>query len=83
MLPKIPEKLLNFQHLIEKLYNDDDTFKAVYEDYLTCLDAFEFWAQSNLDNASARRNEYAELVAELEEELTQIMNEGDCEKTID
>ena len=77
MIPKIPEKFLNVRHVIEKLYKDNDTFKDIYEDYLKCLNAFDFWVQSSSDDAAALRNEYAELVAELEEELTQILKDDD------
>jgi hypothetical protein len=74
--------LFNVRHIIEKLYEADDTFKDVYEDYLKCLKAFDFWVQSDSDEAAARRIEYAELIAELEEELMQILNEGNFEKEI-
>jgi len=74
MILKIPEKLSKVRDIIEKLYKDDDTFRDIYDDYLKCRKAFQFWTQSSSDDAAARRSEYAELTSELEEELIQILN---------
>ncbi len=74
MIPQIPEKLSKVRDIIEKLYKDDFTFRDIYDDYLKCRKAFQFWAQSSSDDAAARRSEYAELTSELEEELIQILN---------
>jgi hypothetical protein len=74
MIPKIPEKFSNVRHIIEKLYKGDDTFRSVYKDYQTYLDALQFWEQSSSDDAAARRSEYTQLVGELEEELMRALN---------
>jgi hypothetical protein len=77
MIPKIPERFSKVQHIIEKLYKGDDTFRSIYKDYETYLDALQFWKQSSSDDAVARRSEYKQLVCELEEELTQILNKSE------
>jgi len=77
MIPKIPEKFSKVQHIIEKLYKGDDTFRSIYRDYQTYLDALQFWEQSSSDDAAARRSEYTHLAGELEEELTQILNKSE------
>ena len=77
MIPNIPEKFSKVQHIIEKLYKGDDTFRSIYKDYETYLDALQFWEQSSSDDAAARRSEYKQLVYELEEELTQILNKSE------
>ena len=59
------------------MYKNDDTFRSIYEDYETYLDALQFWEQSSSDDAVARRSEYKQLVCELEEELTQILNKSE------
>jgi hypothetical protein len=74
MIPKVPEKFSNVRHIIEKLYKGDDTFRSVYKDYQTYLNALQFWEQSSSDDAAARRSEYTQLVGELEEELMQALN---------
>jgi hypothetical protein len=77
MIPKIPEKFSKVRHIIEKLYKGDDTFRSIYRDYQTYLDALQFWEQSSSDDAAARRSEYTQLAGELEEELTQILNKSE------
>jgi hypothetical protein len=58
---------------IEKYYRDDETFREIYDDYLTYLEAFRFWNQSSAEDALVRGREYEKLVGELEEELTDIL----------
>ena len=82
MIPKIPEKFSKVQHIIEKLYKGDDTFRSIYKDYQTYLDALQFWEQSSSDDAAARRGEYTQLVGELEEELMQILNKSESWKPL-
>ena len=77
MIPNIPKKFSEVRHIIEKLYKGDDTFRSIYEDYQTYLDALQFWEQSSSDDAAARRSEYTQLVGELEEELKQILNKSE------
>jgi len=77
MIPKIPEKFSEVRQIIEKLYKGDDTFRSIYKDYQTYLDALEFWEQSSSNDAAARRSEYTQLLGELEEELTQILNKSE------
>lgn len=75
MIPKIPDKFFKYRPIIEKRYRDDETFRELYIDYQTYLDALQFWEQSDADEAPARLSEYAALVRELEEELTKILKE--------
>jgi len=80
MIPKIPEKFSIVQHIIEKLYKSDDTFRSIYKDYQTYLDALQFWKQSSSVDAAARRSEYIQLVGELEKELMQYLNKSESRK---
>jgi hypothetical protein len=77
MIPKIPEKFSKVRFIIEKLYKDDNTFRDIYDDYQTYLNASQFWEQASSDDAAARRSEYTQLVSELEEELMQILNKNE------
>jgi hypothetical protein len=76
MILKIPEKFAKDQHLIKKLYREDDTFKSIFEDYLKCIEAQEYWSQSDSDDAATRRIEYSDLLWQLEIELREIMNKS-------
>ena len=77
MILKISEKFSKIRHIIERMYKNYDTFRSIYEDYETYLDALQFWEQSSSDDAVALRSEYKQLVCELEEELTQILNKSE------
>lgn len=77
MVLEIPEKYTKIRHMIEKKYRADMTFRETYNDYLAYRKACRFWIHDNSDDAPARRIEYAELLAELEEELMQMLNAGE------
>ena len=77
MVLEIPEKYTKIRHMIEKKYRADKTFRETYNDYLSYRKACRFWIHDNSDDAPARRIEYAELLAELEEELMQMLNAGE------
>jgi nitrate reductase assembly molybdenum cofactor insertion protein NarJ len=53
MIPDISENLSHVRHIIEKLYECVDTFRSIYHDYQTYLDAIQFWEQSTSDDAPA------------------------------
>ena len=74
MVPTIPEKFSKFRELIEKKHHADETFREIYEDYLTYLKAHRFWSQSGSEEARLRQGEYAELARELEEEWLDILD---------
>jgi hypothetical protein len=72
----IPNHLSAIRSYIEERYKADETFRDIYNDYLTYLDAHRFWSHSAMDVAPARRREYAQLVSELEKELIQMLKKG-------
>ena len=72
----IPDQLSEIQSQIEKRYKADETFRDIYNDYLTYLDAHRFWSHNSTDVAPVRRREYAQLVSELEKELIQTLKKG-------
>jgi len=77
----IPDQFSAIRSHIEKKYKADETFRDIYNDYLTYLDANRFWSNNSTDVAPARRREYAELVNELEKELIQMLKKGADEAT--
>jgi len=72
----IPDRLSAVRGFIEKRYKTDETFRDIYNDYLTYLDAHRFWSHNSTDVAPVRRREYAQLVSEIEEELIQMLKKG-------
>jgi hypothetical protein len=45
------------------------------EDYLKCVKALYHWNQSEEDIATTRRNEYSDIIQELEEEILMKLTE--------
>ena len=80
MIPKFLDKSSKSRPIIERLYEHDEKFREICNDYQTYLDALQFWEQSSSDDAPARRSEYTELVGELEKELTEILNKSESLK---
>ena len=72
----IPDRFSAIRRYIEKRYMANETFRDVYNDYLTYFDAHRFWSHNATDVAPARRREYAQLVNELEKELIQMLKKG-------
>ena len=72
----IPDRFCAIRSYIEKRYMDDASFRDVYNDYLTYVDAHRFWSHYAADVAPVRRREYAQLVSELEIELIQMLKKG-------
>jgi len=75
----IPDHLSAIRSYIEKRYKADETFRDIFNDYLTYFDAHRFWSHNSTDVASVRRREYAQLVSELEKELIQMLKKGSDE----
>ena len=69
----IPDHFSAIRSYIETRYKADETFRDIYEDYLTYLDAHRFRSRNATDVAPVRRREYAQLVSELEKELIQML----------
>lgn len=61
---------------IKALFNNDESFKTLCEDYRRCAEALQHWNQSLDENASMRVGEYEALLRELEEEILQTVNES-------
>lgn len=65
---------------IKALFNNDESFNTLCEDYRRCADALQHWKQSLDENAPMRVDEYEVLLQELEEEILQTVNESRWKK---
>ena len=72
-LNRFPEK----RHIIDSLKAENPEFASLCEDYQDCVKAFQYWARSKKPEAQARVNEYGELIEALEEEIVQVITEGE------
>ena len=63
------------RNTILKLYRENENFQTICDDYQKCDRALKRWHQSSSERAPARREEYADLMRELELEIRQYLNE--------
>lgn len=68
---RVIEKYREHAEHIRRLWLKDDSFRGLCRDYGDCLSALKYWEQSGDGEAPARREEYAALLIELEEEILQ------------
>ena len=66
---RFPEK----KHEIDLHMHEDAEFLSLCEDYDVCVNAFQYWSKSKEPEAKTRREEYRNLIQELEEEVTQAL----------
>lgn len=69
MYGKVPHRFSLVEPVIEKLYLENYRFREIYQDYLECLEALEYWKISHSDEAPVIRSEYEDLVKEIENEI--------------
>jgi hypothetical protein len=60
---------------IQCSYNENDEFRSLCEDYAACARSLENWQASDAAVAVQRQNEYAELLAELKQEIHNWLDE--------
>lgn len=54
---------------VERALRDVESFRALCEDYRECSAALDRWEQRKGAEAAQRREEYTQLLAELDEEI--------------
>jgi hypothetical protein len=62
LFERFPERI----ELIKALYENNESFKTLCEDYRRCAEALQHWKQSLDEDAPARVLEYENLLRELE-----------------
>ena len=71
VLKRFPEH----KDTVIQLFRKSDSFRTMCEDYLKCVKALYHWNQSEEDIATTRRNEYSDIIQELEEEILMKLTE--------
>ena len=72
VLKRLPEH----KDAIRQLFRKNENFQTICDDYRQCAEALDRWNGSTSEVAPARRNEYAELLQDLESEILQTLNES-------
>ena len=60
---------------IHQHFRKNENFQTICNDYRQCAEALDRWNGSTSEEAPARRNEYADLLQDLESEILQTLNE--------
>jgi len=58
---------------LRRLFQDSPSFQSLCTDYWECLAELQHWQQSTSEEALAWREEYANLLLELEQEVQQYL----------
>ena len=69
ILGRFPEQSKTLTLLIA----EEPEFRAICEDYDTCMEALRYWGQSDEPEAKARIREYRNLVEELAKEVVRAL----------
>ena len=65
VMKKFPDR----KEVIKRLFTESENFRSVCEDYKICSEALGHWNQSVSEEATARREEYAAILRDLEGEI--------------
>lgn len=76
-LSAVLERFPELTHKIKRLFKQDRTFQEQCEDYRRCCRALEYWCRSDTQSAPSRREDYTELLKELETEILQRLDESE------
>ena len=57
------------KEVVKRLFAESENFRSVCEDYRICSEALRYWNQSASEEATARRQEYAGILQDLEGEI--------------
>ena len=55
--------------LIERAFRQSESFRSLCEDYHECAAALDRWKRRDTSDALSRRQEYADLLVELDREI--------------
>jgi hypothetical protein len=69
LLDRFPEE----RQALRRLFQESLSFQSLCNDYRECLAALQNWQQSTSEEAPAWREEYANLLLELEQEVRQYL----------
>ena len=72
VLKRFPEQ----KDAIHQYFRKNENFQTICDDYRQCAEALDRWNGSTSEEAPARRNEYADLLLDLESEILQTLNES-------
>jgi hypothetical protein len=72
-LSLIMERFPEEGQVLRRLFQESLSFQSLCNDYRECFTALRDWQQSSSEEAPAWRDEYANLLLELEQEVRQYL----------
>ena len=70
------KRLSEHKDAIHQRFRKNENFQTICDDYRQCAEALYRWNGSTSEEARGRRNEYADLLQDLESEILQTLNES-------
>ncbi|MEJ2470903.1 MAG: hypothetical protein P8Y96_07270 [Desulfuromonadales bacterium] len=70
----IMQRFPQHRTLLRGIYQKNNAFKALCEDYLECSKALDYWRESERNDAPARCREYSHLLQDLEVEVNRSLD---------
>ena len=64
-----------YSESIRQLFQDDNSFQSLCEDYHVCAKALDHWNEATSEEAPDRQQEYATLLKELEDEILKYLKQ--------
>lgn len=71
------KKFPDHKVVIQRLFQSNDEFLTLCDDYRMCKEALAYWNNSDSEQAASRINEYQTLMLELENEILSKVHELD------
>ena len=72
VLKRFPEH----KDVIHQHFRKNENFQTICDDYRQCAEALDHWNDYTSEEAPARRDEYADLLQDLESEILKTLNES-------
>jgi hypothetical protein len=66
---------------LQRLFRDSPSFQSLCEDYRDCQAALQYWEQSTSGEAPALAGAYAQLLRELEQEVSQFLEDDQASRS--
>lgn len=72
VVERFPEEIKG----LKRLFESDQSFQSLCDEYEACLIALRYWRESNLPEAAHFRSEFSSLLEELEEEIMEHLRKA-------
>jgi len=75
-LAAVAERYPEKKEAVKRLFESDQLFQSLCEEYEACMKAVRYWRESSLPAAPDFTNEFSTLLGELEVEILEYLSRG-------